>query len=114
MSKKSSTFAPAFQKLEFRPSLSGAPKISNFWESGGTGCPFIKRSGINIATLLPNAKVSLAQLVEQLTLNQWVEGSSPSGDTRDAPRLFFFIFLILFNQYFSAGQPHQNFDFFDF
>ena len=25
--------------------------------------------------------VSLAQLVEQLTLNQWVEGSSPSGDT---------------------------------
>ena len=26
--------------------------------------------------------VSLAQLVEQLTLNQWVEGSSPSGDTQ--------------------------------
>ena len=26
--------------------------------------------------------VSLAQLVEQLTLNQWVEGSSPSGDTK--------------------------------
>ena len=24
---------------------------------------------------------SLAQLVEQLTLNQWVEGSSPSGTT---------------------------------
>ena len=28
------------------------------------------------------AQVSLAQLVEQLTLNQWVEGSSPSGDTK--------------------------------
>ncbi len=27
-------------------------------------------------------RVSLAQLVEQLTLNQWVEGSSPSGDTK--------------------------------
>ena len=26
--------------------------------------------------------VPLAQLVEQLTLNQWVEGSSPSGDTK--------------------------------
>ncbi len=26
-------------------------------------------------------KVFLAQLVEQLTLNQWVEGSSPSEDT---------------------------------
>ncbi len=41
MSKKSSTFAPAFERK----------------------------------------RVSLAQLVEQLTLNQWVEGSSPSGDT---------------------------------
>ena len=46
MSKKSSTFAPAFQKCE----------------------------------------VSLAQLVEQLTLNQWVEGSSPSGDTGNVNR----------------------------
>ena len=26
---------------------------------------------------------SLAQLVEQLTLNQWVEGSNPSGVTKD-------------------------------
>ena len=43
MSKKSSTFAPAFEK-EY---------------------------------------VSLAQLVEQLTLNQWVESSSLSGDTKD-------------------------------
>ena len=43
ISKKSSTFAPAFRKEH----------------------------------------VSLAQLVEQLTLNQWVEGSSPSGDTKE-------------------------------
>ena len=27
--------------------------------------------------------VSLAQLVEQLTLNQWVESSSLSGDTNE-------------------------------
>ena len=33
------------------------------------------------------SKVSLAQLVEQLTLNQWVEGSSPSGDTSKDIRL---------------------------
>ena len=39
--------------------------------------------------------VSLAQLVEQLTLNQWVEGSSPSGDTRDATRLFFIPYPIV-------------------
>ena len=43
MSKKSSTFAPAFEK-EY---------------------------------------VFLAQLVEQLTLNQWVQGSSPWEDTKD-------------------------------
>ena len=41
MSKKSSTFAPAFEK----------------------------------------GHVFLAQLVEQLTLNQWVQGSSPWEDT---------------------------------
>ena len=29
---------------------------------------------------------SLAQLVEQLTLNQWVEGSSPSGVTKRQER----------------------------
>ena len=45
MSKKSSTFAPAFEK----------------------------------------EPVSLAQLVEQLTLNQWVESSSLSGDTKRTP-----------------------------
>ena len=43
MSKKSSTFAPAFEK----------------------------------------ERVFLAQLVEQLTLNQWVQGSSPWEDTKD-------------------------------
>ena len=35
--------------------------------------PLLKKSNVFV--------VSLAQLVEQLTLNQWVEGSSPSGDT---------------------------------
>ena len=39
--------------------------------------------------------VSLAQLVEQLTLNQWVESSSLSGDTsRAAKRSAFSISLI--------------------
>ena len=51
MSKKSSTFAPAFEKT----------------------------------------RVSLAQLVEQLTLNQWVESSSLSGDTKNEFRLVFFV-----------------------
>ena len=34
--------------------------------------------------------VSLAQLVEQLTLNQWVESSSLSGDTKDTFECLFF------------------------
>ena len=53
MSEKSSTFAAAFVKNE------------------------------SCETLFEHKSfVSLAQLVEQLTLNQWVEGSSPSGDTK--------------------------------
>ncbi len=28
-------------------------------------------------------KVPVAQLVEQLTLNQWVQGSNPCGDTEN-------------------------------
>ena len=46
MSKKSSTFAPAFETKH----------------------------------------VFLAQLVEQLTLNQWVQGSSPWEDTKDTSK----------------------------
>ncbi len=60
MSKKSSTFAPAFEKRE----------------------------------------VSLAQLVEQLTLNQWVESSSLSGDTnkKDAKRHLFLFYRLSANR----------------
>ena len=55
ISKKSSTFAPAFEKEH----------------------------------------VFLAQLVEQLTLNQWVQGSSPWEDTkRHLARCLFFIHII--------------------
>ena len=35
----------------------------------------------NYCTRKKQRDVSVAQLVEQLTLNQWVEGSSPSGYT---------------------------------
>ncbi len=37
------------------------------------------------------AQVSLAQLVEQLTLNQWVESSSLSGDTKRHFQVSFFV-----------------------
>ena len=40
---------------------------------------------------------SLAQLVEQLTLNQWVEGSNPSGVTKDDESRPFFV---------SIPHPH--------
>ena len=36
---------------------------------------------------------SLAQLVEQLTLNQWVEGSNPSGVTKDDKSRPFFVLI---------------------
>ena len=53
ISKKSSTFAPAFEKEH----------------------------------------VFLAQLVEQLTLNQWVQGSSPWEDTKGYPKRYPFFVL---------------------
>ena len=38
--------------------------------------------------------VFLAQLVEQLTLNQWVQGSSPWEDTQDASKgCLFFVYM---------------------
>ena len=37
--------------------------------------------------------VFLAQLVEQLTLNQWVQGSSPWEDTKDTFLGVFFCFI---------------------
>ena len=60
ISKKSSTFAPAFEKEH----------------------------------------VFLAQLVEQLTLNQWVQGSSPWEDTKRHPLgcLFWYILFALFKK----------------
>jgi hypothetical protein len=45
MSKKSSTFAAAFENLStdilFMPLFTGPPKILIFGESGGTSCPSI-------------------------------------------------------------------------
>ena len=71
----------------------------------------VQKKAVPLHPLLRNSSdalsnnVSLAQLVEQLTLNQWVEGSSPSGDTQNnslnikdlcaniSPCFSFYIFL---------------------
>ena len=51
---------------------------------------------------------SVAQLVEQLTLNQWVEGSSPSGVTKQAEmfqkafRFFYCSKLLIFSSGFGS------------
>ena len=37
--------------------------------------------------------VPVAQLVEQLTLNQWVQGSNPCGDTKAAEMPLFFVLI---------------------
>ena len=45
----------------------------------------VKKIVVNLHSQLTNESAevdSVAQLVEQLTLNQWVEGSSPSGVTQ--------------------------------
>ncbi len=89
-SKKSSTFAAGFQKLE----CSGSPEILIFGESVAQHGALYK--GIARRRASVNASVvSLAPLVEQLTLNQWVEGSSPSGDTTKKAILYGWLFLVV-------------------
>ncbi len=79
-SKKSSTFAPAFEK---KPQRGPQRNLFRRGEAEARVVCRLSEAVSTIATSKPNAeKVSLAQLVEQLTLNQRVEGSSPSGDTK--------------------------------
>ena len=60
---------------------------------------YIKKKAVLLHPLLEKV-VSLAQLVDQLTLNQWVEGSSPSGDTnkKDAKRHLFLFYRLSANR----------------
>ena len=60
----------------------------------------MSKKAVLLHPLLKKRKVSLAQLVEQLTLNQWVEGSSPSGDTnkKDAKRHLFLFYKLSANR----------------
>ena len=49
--------------------------------------------------ILPPEIVFVAQLVEQLTLNQWVQGSNPCEDTESEPSnkvVRFFILSVMF------------------
>ena len=79
-SKKSSTFAPAFEK---KPQRGPQRNLFRRGEAEARVVCRLSEAVSTITTSKPNAeKVSLAQLVEQLTLNQRVEGSSPSGDTK--------------------------------
>ena len=48
---------------------------------------------------------SLAQLVEQLTLNQWVEGSNPSGVTKDDESRPFFVSIPHPSRTLNGGAP---------
>ena len=54
----------------------------------------------NLLTELQND--SVAQLVEQLTLNQWVEGSSPSGVTKKVVCNYLFLYVLSASKIFIA------------
>ncbi len=71
------------------------------WNRANGGC-----ESAFVPVLLGTRKASLAQLVEQLTLNQLVVGSSPTGGTSNKPlpliavtaRVLFVIVLILYKR----------------
>ena len=83
-----------------------------FWQNH---CQFKKLSYLCNRKTETNGNDSVAQLVEQLTLNQWVEGSSPSGVTHrsaaiDDCRASFFShtrFLLSPSQRFTAISQRQ-------
>ena len=53
-----------------------------------------QKKAVPLHPLLKNKHVFLAQLVEQLTLNQWVQGSSPWEDTKGYPKRYPFFVLL--------------------
>ena len=60
--------------------------FKNIWSYKKKAVPLQPISKVN--------QVFLAQLVEQLTLNQWVQGSSPWEDTKGYQKWYpFFVFL---------------------
>ena len=65
-------------------------ELEKKWEKEGW-----KFGGLNKKPYLCTRKIkddaSLAQLVEQLTLNQWVQGSNPWGRTEGNFRVAFFV-----------------------
>ena len=62
-----------------------------------------------LCTRFSKKLVSLAQLVEQLTLNQWVESSSLSGDTKGAVSTFFSALLSFFGLFALDSCIYQKF-----
>ena len=62
----------------------------------------VKKIVVNLHSQFANESAevdSVAQLVEQLTLNQWVEGSSPSGVTKS---------LLLKEAFFISPTPSHT------
>ena len=53
-----------------------------------------QKKAVPLHPVLKTNQVFLAQLVEQLTLNQWVQGSSPWEDTKDIRRVSFFLYYV--------------------
>ena len=51
----------------------------------------MSKKSSTFALAFEKEQVFLAQLVEQLTLNQWVQGSSPWEDTKDIRADVFFL-----------------------
>ena len=54
----------------------------------------MSKKSSTFAPALKTKQVFLAQLVEQLTLNQWVQGSSPWEDTKGYPKGYPFFVLL--------------------
>ena len=71
-----------------------------------------QKKAVPLHPLLKKKHVFLAQLVEQLTLNQWVQGSSPWEDTKGYPKRYpFFVLQCGLEPSNNIGLPKRSWRF---
>lgn len=74
---------------------------NNFFGVHHNFLAFCKKCVIIPAELLEKSSGAIAQLVEQMTFNHWVQGSSPCGPTKKSKPHLRFLF-------FGLGKQDEN------
>ncbi len=86
------------EHLPYKQGVIGSSPIvstKRICESGSVVERCLAKANVASSNLVSRSNAPLAQLVEQLTLNQWVQGSSPCAPTTNTNRNAVFYFCIV-------------------